>query len=67
MNLSALLSILHFDSGCLHHMIGNESFFTNFTEFDKGNITFGDGNVASVKGKRTIYASTFLILKRSCM
>ncbi|RVX08053.1 hypothetical protein CK203_014682 [Vitis vinifera] len=30
---------------------GNRSFFTNFTEFDGGNVTFGDGNVASVKGK----------------
>ncbi|RVW16733.1 hypothetical protein CK203_076431 [Vitis vinifera] len=33
---------------------GNRSFFTNFTEFDGGNVTFGDGNVASVKGKDTI-------------
>ncbi|RVW18919.1 Retrovirus-related Pol polyprotein from transposon TNT 1-94 [Vitis vinifera] len=35
---------------------GNRSFFTNFTEFDGGNVTFGDGNVASVKGKGTICA-----------
>ena len=37
-------------------MTGNRSFFTNFTEFDGGNVTFGDGNVASVKGKGTICA-----------
>ncbi|XP_059599385.1 retrovirus-related Pol polyprotein from transposon RE1 [Vitis vinifera] len=36
--------------------LGNRSFFTNFTEFDGGNVTFGDGNVASVKGKGTICA-----------
>ncbi|RVW35263.1 Copia protein [Vitis vinifera] len=35
---------------------GNRSFFTNFTEFDGGNVTFGNGNVASVKGKDTICA-----------
>ena len=48
-------------------MIGNRSFFTNFTEFDGGNMTFGDGNVASVKGKCTICAPGILNLKRSCM
>ena len=37
-------------------MTGNRSFFTNFTKFDGGNMTFGDGNVASVKGKCTICA-----------
>ncbi|KAL6329558.1 hypothetical protein AAG906_022135 [Vitis piasezkii] len=36
--------------------LGNRSFFTNFTEFDGGNMTFGDGNVASVKGQCTICA-----------
>ncbi|RVW15001.1 Copia protein [Vitis vinifera] len=46
----------YFDSGCSRHMTGNRSFFTNFTEFDGGNVTFGDGNVASVKGKGTICA-----------
>ncbi|RVW32374.1 Retrovirus-related Pol polyprotein from transposon TNT 1-94 [Vitis vinifera] len=46
----------YFDSGCSHHMTGNRLFFTNFTEFDGGNVTFGDGNVASVKGKGTICA-----------
>ena len=29
---------------------------TSFTEFGGGNVTFGDGNVARVKGKGTIYA-----------
>ncbi|RVW49720.1 Retrovirus-related Pol polyprotein from transposon TNT 1-94 [Vitis vinifera] len=43
---------------------GNRSFFTNFTEFDGGNVTFGDGNVASVKGKGTICAPGSLTLKR---
>ncbi|RVW75453.1 hypothetical protein CK203_061519 [Vitis vinifera] len=32
------------------------SFFTNFFEFDGGNVTFGDDNVASVKEKGTICA-----------
>ncbi|WKA05456.1 hypothetical protein VitviT2T_023422 [Vitis vinifera] len=36
------------DSGCSHHMTGNKSLFT---EFDGGNVTFGDGNMARVKGK----------------
>ncbi|RVW90629.1 Retrovirus-related Pol polyprotein from transposon RE2 [Vitis vinifera] len=43
---------------------GNRSFFTNFTEFDGGNVTFGNGNVASVKGKNTICAPGILTLKR---
>ena len=37
-------------------MTGNRSFFTNFTEFDGGKVTFGDGHVASAKGKDTICA-----------
>ncbi|RVW93409.1 hypothetical protein CK203_035071 [Vitis vinifera] len=35
---------------------GNRSFLTNFIEFDGRNVTFGDGNIASVKGKDTICA-----------
>ncbi|RVX20531.1 hypothetical protein CK203_002542 [Vitis vinifera] len=53
----------YLDNGCLHHMTGsshhmtrNKSLFTSFTEFDRGNVTFGDGNVARVKGKGTICA-----------
>ena len=46
----------YFDSGCSHHMKGNRSFFTNFTEFNGGNVTFGHGNVANVKGKDIICA-----------
>ncbi|RVX07779.1 Retrovirus-related Pol polyprotein from transposon RE1 [Vitis vinifera] len=46
----------YFDSGCSRHMTGNRSFFTNFIEFDGGNVTFGDGNVVSVKGKSIICA-----------
>ena len=44
----------YIDSGCSYHMIGNKSLFTSFTEFDGGNVTFEDGNVARVKGKGTI-------------
>nr|CAN69489.1 hypothetical protein VITISV_009193 [Vitis vinifera] len=44
---------------------GNKSFFTNFTAFDGRNVTFGDSNVACVKGKDTICTLTFLILKKS--
>nr|CAN69096.1 hypothetical protein VITISV_025437 [Vitis vinifera] len=46
----------YLDSGCSHHMTGNKSLFTSFTEFDGGNVTFGDGNMAGVKGKGTICA-----------
>ena len=46
----------YLDSGCSHHMTGNKSLFTSFTEFDGGNVTFRDGNVARVKGKCTICA-----------
>ena len=46
----------YLDSGCSHHMTGNKSLFTSFTEFDGGNVTFGDGNMARVKGKGTICA-----------
>ena len=53
----------YFDSGCSRHMTGNRSFFTNFTEFDGGNVIFGDGNVASVKGKDTICAPGILNLE----
>ena len=37
-------------------MTSNRSFFTNFTEFNGGNVTFGHGNVANVKGKDIICA-----------
>ena len=37
-------------------MKGNRSFFTNFTEFNGGNVTFGHGNVVCMKDKSTIYA-----------
>ena len=46
----------YIDSGCSYHMTGNKSLFTSFTEFDGGNLTFGDGNVAKVKDKGTICA-----------
>ena len=46
----------HLDSRCSHHMTRNKSLFTSFTEFDGGNVTFGDGNVARVKDKGTICA-----------
>ena len=44
------------DSRCSHHMTGNKSLFTSFTEFDGGNVTFRYGNVARVKDKGTICA-----------
>ena len=37
-------------------MTGNKSLFTSFTKFEGGNVIFGDGNVACVKGKGTICA-----------
>ncbi|KAL6313664.1 hypothetical protein AAG906_010082 [Vitis piasezkii] len=46
----------HLDSRCSHHMTGNKSLFTSFTEFDGGNVTFRYGNVARVKDKGTICA-----------
>ena len=46
----------YLNSGCSHHMTGNKSLFTSFIEFDGGNVTFGDGNVAKVKDKGTICA-----------
>ena len=46
----------YIDSGCSYHITGNKSLFTSFTEFDGGNVTFGDSNVAKVKDKGTIYA-----------
>ncbi|KAL6342710.1 hypothetical protein AAG906_013116 [Vitis piasezkii] len=56
MRLVSLVSE-HFDMKKMcDELKSNRSFFTNFTEFDGGNVTFGDGNVASVKGKGTICA-----------
>ena len=46
----------YLDSGCSYHITGNKSLFTSFTEFDGGNVTFGDSNVAKVKDKGTICA-----------
>ncbi|KAL6340381.1 hypothetical protein AAG906_006034 [Vitis piasezkii] len=46
----------YLDSGCSHHMTGNKYLFTSFTEFDGGNVIFGDGHVARVKNKGTICA-----------
>ena len=37
-------------------MAKNKSFFTSFIEFDGGSVSFGDSDVACVKGKGTIYA-----------
>ena len=44
----------YLDSGYSRHMTGNKPFFTSFIEFDGGNVIFGDGNTARVKGKGTI-------------
>ena len=32
----------YFDSGFSHHMTSNKSFFSTFTKFDDGNVTFCD-------------------------
>lgn len=63
MNLIALLSIPHLELVSHTHCtlivvahviyIYNKSFFINFTTFDGGNVMFGDGNMACVKGKDT--------------
>ena len=55
----------YFDSGCSRHMTTNKSFFTTFTNFDGGNVTFGDGNMGRVKMKALYVPWVFLILKRS--
>ena len=44
----------YLDNGCSHHMASNKSFFTRFIEFDRGDVTFRDDNMARVKGKGTI-------------
>ncbi|KAL6348246.1 hypothetical protein AAG906_005538 [Vitis piasezkii] len=57
-NKIAFLEGEHFDMKKMcDELKSNRSFFTNFTEFDGRNVTFGDGNVGSVKGKDTICAS----------
>ena len=35
-------------------MIGDKSFFTSLKDFNGGNVTFGDGSVARVKGRSGI-------------
>ena len=46
----------YFDSGCSRHMTTNKYFFTTFTNFDGGNVTFGDGNMGRVKDEGSICA-----------
>ncbi|KAL6348673.1 hypothetical protein AAG906_019372 [Vitis piasezkii] len=42
------------DSGCSRHMIGDKSSFTSLENYDGGVVTFGDGNLAKMKGKDSI-------------
>lgn len=35
----------YLNSGCLRHMTRNKSLFTSLSEFDRGNVTFGDSNM----------------------
>lgn len=45
-------------------MTSNKPFFTNFTAFDEGNVTFGDGNKACVKVKGIICVVDILNLEK---
>ncbi|GKD52336.1 putative ribonuclease H-like domain-containing protein, partial [Tanacetum coccineum] len=45
----------YIDSGCSRHMTGNMSYLSDFTEFDGGYVTFGEG---AKRGKITIVAGT---------
>ncbi|KAL6323245.1 hypothetical protein AAG906_029252 [Vitis piasezkii] len=44
----------YLNSGCSRHMTRDKSFFTSFKNFDGGVVTFGEGNLAKVKGKGSI-------------
>ena len=44
----------YFDSGCSRHTSGDKYFFTSLEDFNWGNITFGDGCLARVRGRGSI-------------
>ena len=44
----------YIDSGCSRHMIGDKSSFTSLENYNGGVVTFGDGNLAKMKGKGSI-------------
>ncbi|XP_012855802.1 PREDICTED: uncharacterized protein LOC105975173 [Erythranthe guttata] len=44
----------YFDSGCSKHMTGERNFLSNLHNMSSGQVTFGDGNKAYVKGKRDL-------------
>ena len=44
----------YFDSGYSRHMTNNKSFFKSLEDYNGGTITFREGNLAHVKGKRNI-------------
>nr|GEX89271.1 retrovirus-related Pol polyprotein from transposon TNT 1-94 [Tanacetum cinerariifolium] len=49
----------YFDSGCSRHMIGNLSYLTNFKEFDRGYVAFGEGaKGGKITGKGIIRIAT---------
>ena len=44
----------YLDNGCSRHMTRDKSSFTSLENYDGGIVTFGDGNLAKVKGKGSI-------------
>ena len=42
------------DSGCSHHMIGDESKFENIEIYDGGSVRFGNNDLCLIKGKGRI-------------
>ena len=44
----------YLDNGCSRHMTRDKSSFTSLENYDGGIVTFGDGNLAKMKGKGSI-------------
>ena len=42
------------DSGCSHHMTGDKSKFTSFTQYDGNSVRFGNNAPCLIKGKGSI-------------
>ncbi|GJT31821.1 putative ribonuclease H-like domain-containing protein [Tanacetum coccineum] len=49
----------YLDNGCSRHMIGNMSYFSDFKEFDRGYVTFGEG----AKGEKITADESQVLLK----
>ena len=45
------------DSGCSHHMIGDESKFENMDQYDEDSVRFGNNDPCIIKGKGRIVLS----------